>query len=272
MFQRIRQHLTPSTAIAFLALLFALTGGAFAASSHGHGPDSTATVSSTHASAAKSKAKRGPRGPVGPKGAAGAPGVAGPKGEAGPQGPAGAAGAKGEAGSQGATGATGAKGEAGPQGEEGPQGENGKEGKEGSPWTPGTLPAGKTETGAWVAGKSSGASIQYVPISFTLPLEKPLDESHVHILNESGQEFLDGTEVHSGDCEGSVSAPTAKPGNLCIYTGEDEVIKYDDNLIATLKGVASVGASTAGASLTVEFTGANGYGLGSWAVTAPSVP
>jgi Collagen triple helix repeat (20 copies) len=270
MFQRIRQHLTPSTVIAFLALLFALTGGAFAASSHGHGSDSAATASSTHASAAKSKAKRGPRGPAGPKGATGAPGAAGPKGEAGPQGPAGAAGAKGEAGSQGAAGVTGPKGEAGPQGEEGPQGENGKEGKEGSPWTAsGTLPPGKTETGAWTAGKSSAAALQYVPISFTLPLEKPLDESHVHILNESGQEFLDGNEVHSEDCEGSASAPTAKPGNLCIYTGEDELIKYDDNLITKLQGVISVGASTAGASFTVEFSGANGYGIGSWAVTAP---
>jgi hypothetical protein len=35
MFQAIRKHLNPATVIAFMALVFALTGGAFAASNGG---------------------------------------------------------------------------------------------------------------------------------------------------------------------------------------------------------------------------------------------
>ena len=76
----IRSNLSPSTAIAVVALVFAMTGGAFAAKDYVAGP----------AKASKSKkAKRGPRGPQGlrgPKGPQGLKGDTGPKGEAGPKG------------------------------------------------------------------------------------------------------------------------------------------------------------------------------------------
>ena len=94
MFQALRKHLTPSTFIAFVALVFAVTGGAFAAGSHGGGSPVQATASSGRVGSAtplatsakskgKSKSKAGPRGPAGPKGATGATGPAGPAGATG---------------------------------------------------------------------------------------------------------------------------------------------------------------------------------------------
>ena len=103
MFQAIRKHLNPTTVVAFVALVFAMTGGAFAASGGsgggGTGSKTIASVtrgaggnpiSTTAKSKAKPKTKAGPRGPAGPAGKNGATGVTGPAG------PAGATGAKGE--------------------------------------------------------------------------------------------------------------------------------------------------------------------------------
>jgi hypothetical protein len=99
MLSALRKHLNPATAIAFLALILALTGGAFAATGGGNHPTLTASAA---------KAKKGPRGPQGPAGPAGKTGATGATGAAGATGPAGA---KGETGAAGAAGATGASGE-----------------------------------------------------------------------------------------------------------------------------------------------------------------
>ena len=146
MFSRIRNrlHLTPSMAIAFVALVLALTGGAFAATPHGGG-GATATAAK---SKAKPKAKAGPRGPAGPAGKTGATGATGP---AGATGPGGAAGAKGETGGAGVQGVQGETGATGPQG---PIGDTGVQGPQGEPWTPNnTLPANATEKGTLERGR-----------------------------------------------------------------------------------------------------------------------
>jgi Collagen triple helix repeat (20 copies) len=80
MFNAIRRSFSVPTAIAVVALVFAMTGGAFAAKDSFTGP----------ARASKSKkGNKGPRGPRGPKGARGPQGLQGPKGDTGPQGPKG---------------------------------------------------------------------------------------------------------------------------------------------------------------------------------------
>ena len=104
MFSAIRTRLTPATAIATVALVFAMTGGAYAA--HKYLITSTKQISPKVRSALK--------GASGPKGAAG------PAGPAGPQGPAGGPGARGEKGETGARGETGPEGKAGPRGDTGP--------------------------------------------------------------------------------------------------------------------------------------------------------
>jgi len=85
--------------IAVAALVFAMIGGAYAATNSGGGKKASA-----------SKSNRGPRGPKGPKGATG------------PAGATGAQGAQGAAGANGKDGAPGSPGEAGPPGAPGANG------------------------------------------------------------------------------------------------------------------------------------------------------
>jgi hypothetical protein len=276
MFQRIRKHLTPSTAIAFLALVFALTGGAFAASSHSGGSSggSHATLTAS-ASKAKAKAKAGPRGPAGAKGATGA---AGPAGPAGPQGPAAAAGGKGETGTAGANGTDGADGTDGTSGTSAttetftgskhncPLGGvvvksaspeaavcNGKTG-----YTE-FLPAGKTETGTWAAGEGP-AHIDYVPLSFAIPIEGAgaITEKH----------FVKWEETVPGKCEGNVHEPAAAPGVLCVYAQENLLhVAEPPTILNSNGGEGALGGP--GAILAIQLENSEGTGLGSYAVTAP---
>lgn len=121
------KHLTYANVAATLAVVFAMSGGAFALSGGsggagsgnggggGGGSQQTASVPAVHAVIAKKAKKKtttavgkpGPRGP------------AGPAGPAGPQGPAGAAGGKGENGANGNNGAEGHEGKAGTDGTNG---------------------------------------------------------------------------------------------------------------------------------------------------------
>jgi hypothetical protein len=196
MFQAIRRRLNATGVLAVLALVFAMSGGAYAASRY--------VITSTKQikpSVLKSLQGRA--------GAAGAAGIAGAAGPAGPQGPAGS---KGETGS------------VGPQGKEGPPGKNGENGKTGFTKT---LPKGETEMGAWSfggGGVSGGGSEGYLPvsISFDIPLAGPLAASHVHYILADGNEFVSlgsgrFAEQAPTECPGNVSEPAAEPGNLCVY-------------------------------------------------------
>jgi Collagen triple helix repeat (20 copies) len=254
MFSTVRKHLSPATALAFIALVFALTGGAFAATgSSGQGSNLTASTAK-----AKPKAKPAPRGPAGPKGATGAPGAAGATG------PAGAAGAKGETGAAGAPGAPGTPGEPGKPGVKGETGVKGEQGIQGEPGTTGyteTLPAGKTETGTFSAmNTGTEAATIFDAISFSIPLAAPLDGTHVHLIpaGETGEEGCTG---------GTSKAPLAEPGNLCVYATfiSGEGSKFGVSL--NPEG-PSVGAGKTGAVVEVSLEAAS-FGYGVWAVTAP---
>ena len=256
MFSRIRKHLTPSTAIALLALVFALTGGAFAATNHSAGPLSASTAKSK----AKAKTKAGARGPAGPAGKNGAVGPAGPAGAQGPAGAAGAAGAKGEPGAAGTTGAEGKNGTNGESvtsatigngvhcgsggsefkagsavtyacnGKEGKEGSTGKEGptgKEGSPWTDGgTLPSKSTETGTWFASgmptkNPTGAIAMVVdPVSFPIPLKADLPASLIGFEEGEGEKSP-ASAITAKECEGTYKEPKAAPGHFCLFVGRN---------------------------------------------------
>jgi hypothetical protein len=149
MFQTIRRHFNATGVVAVIALVLAMSGGAYAASRY--------VITSTKQISPKVlKALKGSAG------AAGAQGPAGPAGPAGSAGPQGAAGAKGE------TGATGL------------QGPEGKEGKAGATGFTKTLPKGATETGVWYARPSAG-NIDTIPLSFAIPLAHELEEANVHV-------------------------------------------------------------------------------------------
>ncbi len=245
----IRRQLSPATVMAFVALVFAMTGGAFAVSGNDGGsgagaPRASASSVSVHAvTAKKKKASAGKPGPRGPAGPAGAQGPAGPAGATGPQGPAGtagAAGAKGENGAAGTNGTNGTNGTSVTSGESktkigGPCEAGGSsftsasgktyacDGKEGSPWTAGgTLPVGATETGAWFVEGVKKSKLEpnklgpvAVVASFPIELAAALGEGHFHYINEAGLEVTHITFNSKFEPEGEETAPqTACPGSI----------------------------------------------------------
>ncbi len=262
MFSAIRSRITYVNVVATLVLVFAMTGGALAAKKY-------LITSTKQISPSVLKSLQGKAGAAGANGAQGPAGTAGP---AGPQGAAGAAGVKGDTGSEGK------------EGKEGKAGKDGKEGKEGKPWTAGgTLPGGKTETGAWAFGPGPKAFFHdAAPISFTIPLvaalanveecgEPSKPACRVHYINTKSKEVrevnFELVEEPSVACHGSAATPTAEPGNLCVYAAEEEEATVDDGLI-TQAGVSEVpGASTAGAVIRAFVKSQEAHGWGTWAVT-----
>jgi hypothetical protein len=152
--------------------------------------------------------------------------------------PAGAAGASGPAGPKGDTGAAGPKGDTGAPG----------------PF-PATLPVGQTITGAWGflgdddgTGTHEGAA---TAISFPYPLAA---SPTVNIV-QSGA-------TPPAACPGTVSAPAAAPGNLCIFVGvlnsNASPVSYYPFTANTKYGVVVYTNGTAVGRID---------GAGSWAVT-----
>lgn len=277
MFIRLREQFSATALIlSVIALVFALMGGAYAASQ----PQAKKTK--------VVKGPRGPRGKEGPQGPAGANGALGPKGDPGAKGDKGDLGSKGDSGANGASavvseliepeceGRNGAevkvKGENSGvlvcEGEEGAEGKEGKQGKEGSPWTAGgMLPKGSTETGSWAFGASedNGTKI-FAPIPFVIPLASVLGEEHVHFQD------LPTKEAFKAACPGGVANPQAKEGELCVYFsvfGEGLTNATFKNIYPPYQ-IEEAGAGKAGATLQFSFSGGAGeqaYGFGTWAVT-----
>jgi collagen triple helix repeat protein len=237
MFSLIRRRLCYANVTATLALVFAMSGGALAASHYL--VSSTSQISPKVLKALKGKeGKRGPAGPAGSVGAAGAKGETGAGGPAGSTGPAGPVGLKGESGAAGAAGAPGAAG------------------KEGSPWTAGgTLPSGKTETGTWATnGPPETEEARVSLASFTIPLAAVPTVNFVGVEEGEGEKKA---KLPAG-CKGNYEKPGANPGNFCVFeTLENEVGEFE--MRPTAVGV------TAHVEVNPEF---EFNAAGTWAVTA----
>jgi pilus assembly protein FimV len=262
MFNRIHSKLgTAGFIISIVALVAALGGGAYAANS---------ALSGKQKKEVEKIAKK----------------YAGKPGAAGATGPAGAAGAKGEAGTKGDPGA------AGVNGTNGTSGAPGAKGAEGSPWTAGgVLPKGKTETGTWTI--SQGTSLENltmpVSISFPIPLAAESDKAfgfnaHATEDEEFGKNPNTGascavgtTECVDTGCTGTVAAPSAPPGALCIYTAFEQLEgARNAGPEATIPGVGAPGYGKAGAFMlgfqslsSTPAAPSRVEGFGTWAVTAP---
>jgi hypothetical protein len=231
---------TAGLVVACLALIFALTGAAFAA----------AGLNSKQKKEVKSIAKQF-------AGKPGAPGAAGPQGPAGP---------KGDPGFQGP------EGKEGPQGKQGNQGIQGIPGKDGETGFTETLPPGEMETGVWAAEvpPSTKPVEIHVPISFPIPLEKGGENTSFFFTAEKvmNQEFTNG-------CQWEQEEPNAKPestvpGVLCVFEeyGEGATKKA----FLSPGNVLGGGYSAAGSYLRMERSEANEgqtFSVGTWAVRAP---
>ncbi len=173
--------------------------------------------------------------------------VAGAIGPAGPQGSPGAAGAPGGVGGKGASGVTGPTG---PEGEEGPPGP-----------TETILPAGETSTGLW-AFKDKGVEETSMTISF--PLRVVPQPEFATQTN-----WLLPDEPPTANCPGSVTNPEAAPGQVCLYvlgiTNAGSFARHVPQLHQTYTPDETSGW---GGSFLIE-EGMEGFGNGTWAVTAP---
>jgi hypothetical protein len=259
----------PGLTIAVIALVFALVGGAFAASGGLTGKQKK----QVEKIAKKYAGKPGPAGPAGTQGTAGTPG------------------AKGDAGAPGAAGKSVSvtpiaegnaleceeRGGALVKQEGAATGVKVCNGGEGSPWTAGgTLPEGATETGAWlVSGSKVQAEAQdgglYTPISFPIPLALSIPEDHVIYV-----EGLVPNECKP-DAPGfaNASAPHADSGYLCVFVNTEGAAPLEFKRIEPIStGILSEESrtDTAGARLKFVFaepTAEYGLASGTFAVTAP---
>jgi hypothetical protein len=180
MLGRIRQKVgTAGLVIAVVALIAAMTGGAYAAG----GGLSGKQKKEVEKISKKFAGKQGPAGPAGPAGQAGPAGGKGQDGQRGPEGPPGPPGAP------------------GPEGPEGPEGLTG---------FTSTLPSGKTLKGHWSFGSTAEAvdsQFAFASISYGIPVggEAPT----MVYVKTAGEE--------AENCPGSAAEPAAKAGFLCVY-------------------------------------------------------
>jgi hypothetical protein len=274
MFSKIRKRLTYTNVGVTLALVFAMTGGAYAASKY----VITSTKQIKPSVLKQLQGKAGARGAQGPQGPGGATGASGP------QGPGGATGASGP---QGAAGGTGVSVTSKPltASDVACKREGGSEftaasGKtfacNGSPWTAGgVLPSGATETGTWEdQNRKEVKEPTTALISFSVPLKEAPTPHYIE------PEEVELEKLPAG-CKGTPAKPEAEPGNLCIfaslpisYSSLEEPLFFNPGAYLTLAGFQGnpEGASPYGTLLVLKITAKLGEfgetaGRGTWAVT-----
>jgi len=176
---------------------------------------------------------------------------AGKDGATGPQGPQGLQGPKGDPGVKGDTGPQGAPGVAGTNGTNGTNGTDGEDGACSLSRPECVLPAGATEAGLW-SFIEKDAFLEFVTINYPLKLEVGPGFNWVPF----------GTS--DPDCPGTYQDPKAEPGQLCVYGNT-----LTNAGSGPTGGFAGEYTSDKRLGWTLEFTtSGEGFGWGSWAVTA----
>lgn len=160
----------------------------------------------------------------------------------------------------------------GPRGLRGPAGAAGAPGAQGAPGTPGaqgppgpftdTLPAGKSQKGAWSAVENATAASQATAgaISFNFPLTaKPTP----HLIPPGG--------VVPAGCGGTATDPAADPGHLCVFEGFKSNATFA-GFYDSSSSAGFVGQTNKQGTLLVYNSAAGGLlqAFGTWAVTAPA--
>jgi len=157
-------------------------------------------------------------------------------------------------GSRGPRGYRGARGLTGAAGKAGKNGATGATGASGATGFTATLPSAKTEVGTWAGDVGTGDSPYYAAVSFDIPLAaKPT----VNFIAPGG--------ASTTACPGSVAAPSAASGDLCVYEAHVDtgitLAANDPN-----HDPFSANADTFGTVISLT-TGTTGAAYGTWAVT-----
>jgi hypothetical protein len=246
MFLKIRRRLSYTNVMMTLALVFAMSSGAYAASRY-------VITSAKQIKPSVLKQLQGKQGSTGPAGATGSTGPAGATGSTGP------AGATGSTGPAGATGKTGT------------------EGKEGKSGFTATLPSGETEKGQWAFYQENVTANQGVEtaVSFTIPLASRAKKSHFIAVKEGEGEEKENPAITNKECKGTFAEPQAAKGNFCVFASTEQNLKeviINQKKIYITNGESNdfeLGAGLTGAIFLSESEGAGTISaIGSWAVTA----
>jgi len=269
-----REKLGPAGfTLAIIALIFALAGGAYAASGglSGKQKKEVKAIAKSYAGKPGAAGAAGTNGTNGTNGKDGAEGKAGPEGKQGLVGNAGASVTSTESAAaiEGHCNGT-SSGLGGSKFVVGATKTYACNGKNGVTGFTDTLPPGKTETGVWSNStvKATAETEILIPISFPIPL--PAASEAVYFLNQAETEAEEGEAFDAG-CTGNVISPVAPPGALCIYTGSETKEHVSFSLVAF---AGSLGYQTSG-TVIHTLTGEAPVTLiaeGAWAVTAPTAP
>ena len=292
---RERIHLSPTTVIATLALVFAMTGGAYAAKKY--------LITSTKQISPKGDMLKALQGKAGPAGANG------PAGPVGPQGPAGGPGGKGENGKEGAAGKNGENGKPGENGKAGANGKsvtvneiqaggsgcsgeggvsveaegsgkphevcNGAEGKEGS--FKGAIASKTLLKGTWSVLYNAAAHGEDLPVAISMgvPIKAIPATSAFFVWSSAalGGENPVVWELVKEWCPGTPEAPlpptaagVAEGGIGCLYIGGHANLETGGESAPEFKG--SGGGAVLGSGIESIAAG-RVYAAGTWAMEAP---
>jgi hypothetical protein len=277
MFHRLRTQITPSTLIATLALVFAMTGGAYAAKHYLI--TSTKQISPKVLKALKGAngktGANGANGAQGPAGAAGAGGV-GPGGPQGPQGPQGNPGNPGEPGKPGESVVNKALTPGGACKEGGAEFKVGGEaatkacsGEKGVLHAGETLPTGASESGAWTTIYKAAAAGDPMSsaISFGIPLASEPAAHYIGTKEELAKEPHEAAAIKEKKCAGNAENPEAASGNVCVFALlESNALEYLYAGSISTEHIFDTSARGTAVAVSAEKAG-EVVAAGSWVVT-----
>jgi hypothetical protein len=256
MFSSFRNRFGFPGVIAVIALVFAMIGGAYAASG-----GLTSKQKKEVKAIAKSFQGTGPAGVAGPAGANGKDGANGSNGQNGAPGKDGASVTSSSFGPSEEPASEPCEERGGAEFKSASPAAFACNGEPGSPWTAGgTLPPNATETGTWSASTTSGTISS---ISFPVPLAAEIPAANVHYVTLEEQ----ANDVQPAECTGGTAAdPKAAAGNLCVYAGKFFTANEQAPNGIFKDGSLESGSGKAGAAM---FYGVPVQAFGSFAVTAP---
>ena len=211
MFSRIRKRLSYTNVLMTLALVFAMSGGAYAAGRY-------VITSTKQIKPSVLKQLQGKAGPAGKDGTNGTNGTNGAQGEKGP------AGASGTNGTNGTNGVSVTTAEASQKEcEDGGvkltsvSGSNAVcNGKTGYAET---LPSGKTETGeiGFEHENPAEGEKEFYTVSFPIPLAATVEPHFIGTNKELAGEENESPAIEEGKCKGDPEKPGAGAGNFCVF-------------------------------------------------------